>query len=194
MKTLFAATALTALATTAAAQDMQDVTIGGGLSNFGLAVQGEFDVAPDIKARAIVMGGLTLDDTFELDEDEVDGEAQFGGFALVGDYYPLQNAWRITGGLFLSNTEISGTVTGDQVYEGEVAFKNNVAPLIATGFSAPINEQWSFYGDLGVIISPLEVSSDSTDTDVQADIDELNSDLEDVPVFPYIAVGVSYQF
>lgn len=194
MRTLIVSLAMTAAGSLASAQNMQDVAIGGGLSNFGLAAQGEFDVAPDIKARAIVMGGLTLDDTFELDEDEVDGKAQFGGFALVSDYYPFQNPWRITGGLFLSNTEITGTVTGDETYEGEVTLKNTVAPMIATGFSAPISAQWSFYGDLGVIFSSLEVSSDSDDPDVQADIDELNSDLEDLPVFPYFAFGVSFQF
>lgn len=195
MKTLLSSVALVALATNASAQDMQGGTVGGGISNFGLAIQGEFDVAPQFKARAILMGGLSADDTFELDEDEVEGEADFGGFALLGDYYPLQNAWRISGGLFFSNTEINGTVTdGGLTYEAEVLFKNEVAPIITTGFSAPIADQWSFYGDLGVIISPLEVSSDDTTAGVQDDIDELNDDLEDIPVFPYIGFGVTYEF
>ena len=195
MKTLLSSVALVALATTGSAQDIQDVTIGGGISTFGLAVQGEFDVAPQLKARANLMGAPSIDDTFELDDDEVDGEADFVGFAGLSDYYPLQNACRFSGCLFFTNTEISGSVDNEgDPYEADIKFKNEVAPMITTGFSAPIADQWSFYGDVGLIISPLEVSSDSADTDIQDDIDDLNGDLEDIPVFPYVGFGVSYKF
>ncbi|MEO0930314.1 MAG: hypothetical protein AAFY14_06650, partial [Pseudomonadota bacterium] len=71
---------------------------------------------------------------------------------------------------------------------------NPVAPMITTGFSTEVAPGWSVSGDIGVIFSSLEVSSDEDDPVVQDDIDELNSDLEDVPLFPFVAIGVSYAF
>ncbi|MDX8350399.1 hypothetical protein SLH49_20615 [Cognatiyoonia sp. IB215446] len=195
LKSLIITTALATYATTAFSQNAGDFAVGLGATNFGLSLEGEYTVNPQVRVRGLIMGGLTIDDEFEVDDATVDGEAEFGGFALLGDYYPLGNAWRISGGLFVSNTEITGLVDDDGLeYEGTVEFTNSVAPMIATGFSTSFADGWSVSGDLGVIISSLEVSSDEDDPVVQADIDELNDDLEDVPVYPIVGVTVSYQF
>ena len=194
-KTIIAATTLCTFGAAATAQDVGDVSAGVGITNFGLSLEGEYMAAPQIGIRGMIMGGLSLDDEFELDEATVDGEANFGGFALIGDYYPFANPWRISGGLFFSTSEITGDVTdGLTTYEGENGLTNGIAPLITTGFSAEIAPGWSLSGDLGVIISSLEVSSDDADPLVQADIDELNSDLEDIPVLPFFGVAVSYSY
>ena len=195
LKTIFAATALSTIGAIAAAQEVGDVSAGVGLTTYGLSIEGEYTAAPQIGVRGMLIGGFSIDDEFELDEATVDGEASFGGFALIGDYYPLSNPWRISGGLFFSTSEITGDVTdGLTTYEGEIAFTNEVAPMITTGFSAEVAPGWSLSGDFGFIISSLEVSSDDADPLVQADIDELNSDLEDIPVLPFAGFAVSYSF
>lgn len=194
-KALIAATALTAIGTLATAQESGQISVGVGSTNFGLSLEGEYTVSPQFGVRGMLMGGLSIDDEFELDEATIDGEADFGGIALVGDYYPLSNAWRVSGGLFISNTEISGIVDDEgTVYEGEIEFANSVAPMITTGFSTQIAQGWSISGDIGVIISNLEVSSDDADPIVQSDIDDLNDDLEDVPVFPFVGFAVTYSY
>ena len=38
------------------------------------------------------------------------------------------------------------------------------------------------------------ISSDNTDPDVRASINDANDDLSDIPVFPYIGFAVSYSY
>ena len=192
-KTLIAASALAAIATAATSQTVNDISVGLGSTSFGRALEGAYTISPQVGVRGLLMGGPTLD--YESEDATVDGEAKFGGFAAVGDYYPFANAWRISGGIFISNTEITVGVNDEGLeYGGKIEFVRPVAPMVTTGFSAEVAPGWSFSGDIGVIFSSLEVSSDEDDPVVQDDIDELNSDLEDVPVFPFVAIGVSYAF
>ena len=194
-KTLLAATAIGAAATASAAQDFSDLSVGVGVTNFGLSLEAEWDVSPQMGVRGMLMGGFSLDDEFDVDGETVDGEADLGGFAVVADYYPLANPWRVSGGLFFSNSEVTGEVSDEGItYDGEIKFKNEVAPLITTGFSTEVAQGWSVSGDIGVIVSSLEVSSDDTTDIVQDDIAELNDDLEDVPVLPFIGFAVSYSY
>ena len=195
LKTMFATTALCSIGAMAAAQEVGDVSAGIGLTTYGFSLEGEYIAAPQIGVRGMLIGGFNLEDEFDLEDATVDGEASFGGFALIGDYYPLSNPWRISGGLFFSTSEITGDVTeGLLTYEGEIAFTNEIAPMITTGFSTEFAPGWSLSGDLGFIISSLEVSSDDADPLVQADIDELNDDLGDIPVLPFLGFAVSYSY
>ncbi|MEL7181043.1 MAG: hypothetical protein AAFN63_14530 [Pseudomonadota bacterium] len=195
LKLTMAAMAAACLSTVAQAQNIGEISVGVGVTNFGFSLQGEYDVAPQVAVRGMIMGGFSIDDTFEVDDAEVDGDAELGGVAILADYYPLSNPWRVSGGLFFSTTEISGDVTdGLLTYEGEVALTNEIAPMITTGFNTDIAPGWALSGDIGMIISSLEVSSDDDDADVQDEIDELNSDLEDLPVLPFIGFAVSYTY
>ena len=188
------AAAFTTFTVTASAQEIGDTFFGVGVTNFGLALQGEYTVNPNLNIRGAIMGGLSLDDEFEVEDYTVDGTADFGGLSIVADYYPFENAWRISGGLFFSNSEITGDFTGPEDFDGKVKFANEVAPLITTGFRTELASGWALSGDIGVIISPLEASSSDTSTAVQDEIDALNDDIEDIPVFPYIGTAVSYRF
>ncbi|MFU8825510.1 MAG: hypothetical protein ACNA7N_14840, partial [Yoonia sp.] len=79
-------------------------------------------------------------------------------------------------------------------YEGKVAFKNDIAPIITTGINYPFGSGWAFSGDVGVIVSSLEVSSNTDDPEAIESIAEANSDLSDIPVFPYIGFAASYSY
>ncbi|KQI73461.1 hypothetical protein AN191_00735 [Loktanella sp. 5RATIMAR09] len=195
LKAILAVTALGTMATGAVAQNFDGVSFGAGVTNFGLSLEGEYTVTPQVGVRGMVMGGFSFDDEFDVDDATIDGEVDLGGVAVLADYYPLGNAWRLSGGLFFSTSEVTGTVTDGLVtYDGQINFKNEVAPLISTGFSTEVASGWSVSGDIGVIVSSLEVSSDDDTGTVQADIAELNADLEDVPVLPFIGVAVSYSY
>lgn len=192
---IFAALVAGGLAVPAQAQDFSDLSFGLGLNIFGATLHGEYALQPNLSIRAMVMGGFSFDDEFEFEDTIVDGTADLGGFAVLADFYPLANPWRVSAGLFLSNNEVKGDFDDDGVtYQGEVAFENDIAPLLTTGFSVPFASGWSFSGDVGVIVSSLEVSSNSTDPDVIDSIAEANADLSDIPVFPYIGIAVSYAY
>lgn len=177
------------------AQDIGEISVGVGVTNFGYSLEAEYGISPTLAVRGIIMGGFSIDGEFEIEDETVDGEANLGGFSVVADYYPLANPWRISGGLFFSNSDVSGTFDdGMTTYEGVIEFENEVAPLITTGFSTEVAPGWSVSGDIGFIISSLVASSDDADLDVQADIDDINADLSDIPVFPYIGFAVSYTY
>ncbi|KJZ19284.1 hypothetical protein [Loktanella sp. S4079] len=182
------------IGTAAPAEETGDFSMGLGVSNFGVALTGEYTTSPQWNIRGVVMGGFSFDDTFQEDDYTIVGRAELGGVALFADYYPLDNAWRMTGGVFMSNSELTGDFTGPENFTGDMGFANELVPMIATGFKAQVSDTVSFYGDVGVMFSSLEVSSDSTDPAVQTEIDELNDDLDDMPVFPYIETGVSFRF
>lgn len=195
IRSLVTTMALGSLAGAVSAQGVGEISAGVGVTNFGLSLQGEYKASPQVGVRGMLMGGFNLDDEFDVDDASVDGDASLGGVAVVADYYPLSNPWRVSGGLFFSTSEVTGEVTdGLLTYEGEITFQNDIAPMITTGFNAEIATGWSLSGDVGVIISSLEVSSDDADPAVQQEIDDLNDDLEDLPVFPFVGIAVSYSY
>jgi hypothetical protein len=181
----------------AQAQDFSDVSVGVGVTSFGYALQGEYQLQPNIGLRAMIMGGIKVSGESTEDDVAIDGTLELGGVAMLADYYPLSGAWRVSAGLFLSNTELNGTfVDAGTNYEGKVAFENEIAPIITTGFKYPFGSGWSFSGDVGVIVSSLEISSPDAagEPDVQDSIDDANADLSDIPVFPYVGFAISYSY
>lgn len=190
-KQLFFASAIAMTGTGVFAQDM---SVGLGLTNFGLSLQGDYAIQPKLHVRGMVMGGFEFTDTFEQEDYTVDGKVTLGGAAAIADFYPLAGAWRISGGVLFSSSELTGDFVGAENFTGSAALKEDVAPMVTTGFSASLPGGVSIYGDAGVVLSAIEVSSDSVDPTVQDEITTLNNDLSDVPVFPFIGVGLSYSF
>ncbi|MBR2575423.1 MAG: hypothetical protein IKE14_13955 [Loktanella sp.] len=189
------AIAVCAMATTATAQDRGAVSAGLGVTSFGYALEGAYQLRPTLGLRGMIMGGFSIDDTFDYEDTAVDGTADLGGTAVVADYYPLANAWRMSGGLFFSNSDVSGSFTeGAVTYDGKLAFENDVAPMVTTGVRIGFGAGWGLSGDIGVIMSSLQVSSSNTNPTVQTAVNDTNADLSDVPVFPFAGFTVSYAY
>ena len=189
------AIAVCAMATTATAQDRGAVSAGLGVTSFGYALEGAYQLRPTLGLRGMIMGGFSIDDTFDYEDTAVDGTADLGGVAVVADYYPLANAWRMSGGLFFSNSDVSGSFTeGAVTYDGKLAFENDVAPMVTTGVRIGFGAGWGLSGDIGVIMSSLQVSSSNTNPTVQTAVNDTNADLADVPVFPFAGFTVSYAY
>lgn len=187
------AIAVCAMATTATAQDRGGVSAGLGVTSFGYALEGAYQLHPTLGLRGMIMGGFSIDDTFDYEGASVNGTADLGGTAVVADYYPLANAWRMSGGLFFSNSDVSGSFTeGAVTYDGKLAFENDVAPMVTTGVRVGSEAGWGLSGDIGVIVSSLQVSSGNTDPTVQTAVNNTNADLSDVPVFPFAGFAVSF--
>lgn len=194
-KTLALVSTLAIAAQTVSAQEVGDLSVGIGATSMGASLEVQYGATPNLAVRGMVMGGINLDDEFDVEDGTLDGKAELGGLAVVGDYYPFANPWRVSGGLFFSNFSLSGTYTDTSgSYEADIAFKEDVIPMITTGFDYEFTSGWSLTGDVGVLVSSLEASSDSADPTVQADIADLNADLEDVPVFPFVGLAVTYTY
>ncbi|MGJ8622797.1 MAG: hypothetical protein ACSHW1_08465 [Yoonia sp.] len=207
LRTLASATALTAACTIANAQDSGDISVGVGLSTFGANLEAAYQITPDLRARGALMGGLNLDFE-ESDDADIEGEFNLGGAALLADYYPLQNGWRVSGGLFFSNTDLTATGTVE-TEPGPVSrsatvsaqFENEIAPMITTGYDWSFSDSWALTSELGVIFGGgIDLSFETDDAADQAaidddpDVQEAIADAADITVLPYLSLGVSYRF
>ena len=179
----------------------QDYSLGGGLTSLGPTIEGTYDLNDRIDLRSQLIGGFSVSVTETLEVNgsdyDIDGDATFGGLALLSDYYPTASGWRVSGGLFFSNTNLSANFVGAETpegFEGEVAFKNEVAPMITTGYKHGFARNWYVAGDIGAIISQLEASTDSTDEAVLSEVDSINDELSELPAVPYLSVTVGYQW
>lgn len=195
-RALVLAAALASTSGLASAQEAGDVSVGLGFTNFGFSLEGEYAINEQAGVRGLIMGGLSFEGDFESDGTTVDGESNFGGFAVMGDFYPMAGAWRVSGGLFISNNDISGTIESNgESFSGSIELANEVAPMLTTGFSTSIADGWAFNSDIGVIFSSLEATGEGVLTpNEQAELDDLNASLEDIPVLPFVGLSISYSY
>ncbi len=210
LKTILYATALTAVASTATAQEVGEFTVGAGLSSFGANIEGAYQVAPQFRARGAFMGGFSYEFEDSDGDAEIKGDFDLGGIAILADYYPLGNGWRVSGGLFYSNTELSadgtvevedGMTTRDAEASVSATFENELSPMITTGYDLSFGDGWAFTSEIGVIFNgginiefDAENDADQADIDNDQDAQDLISDAGDITALPYLSLGVSYRF
>ncbi|WP_373634887.1 hypothetical protein [Yoonia sp. SS1-5] len=157
------------------------------------------------------MGGLSFEERDTNGDETTTTEVELGGFALLGDYFPTQSGWRISGGLMFATGEANALVEGDievngTVYPGETleiaaVFNNEIAPMITTGYDWRFGNGWSFNSEIGaVFIDGITLTATSSNTTAQAEIEndpdyqQAQQDAADVAIAPYLAFGVSYEF
>lgn len=210
-----ASTAAAALmvAGTAQAQDIgfDNVTVGAGVSTLGIFVEPSMPVAPNIEARLPVYLGSYSDTFTDDDNNDFSVDAQVTAAHVMADYYLGSFGFRLSGGLSLGGYKLDAdattpTITFDGTnYTGDFDFtveqSNNVAPVLAIGIQREIAANFGFTAEIGARITTLEVSATGQEVlstnnrdDFNADIAEINSDLEDIPAIPFISLGVTYRF
>lgn len=205
-RTIFVAVSMTAFGNLASAQDAGDTTVAAGLSTFGLNLEGAYQIDPQLRVRGALMGGFSADYEESDADGTVEGSFDLGGVAVIADYYPMQNGWRVSGGLFISNTELEATGTVDVAGTDEQAtvsasFANDITPMLTTGYDWGFGNGWSFTSEVGVVLTGgIDVSFDATDPTAQSEIDddaevqETIDDAADITALPYLAFGVSYRY
>ncbi len=207
MKNFYAACLVVLGASAATAQDTGDISVALGVSSLGGNIEAAYQIDPSYRVRGALIGGV--DYSYEESDDDADfeGSIELGGLALIGDFYPLQNGWRVSGGLFFSNTELSATGTadieglGEEAVETTASFANDISPMITTGYDLRFGDGWSFNSEVGLIFTGgIDIDYTATDPLVQDQVDddpdlqEAQDDAEDISIFPYISLTMSYQF
>ncbi|WP_341367324.1 hypothetical protein [Yoonia sp. BS5-3] len=195
-------------ANAATAQEAGDVSVALGVSTLGANIEAAYQIDPTYRVRGALIGGIDFDYEESDDEADFEGSIELGGLALIGDFYPLQNGWRVSGGLLFSNSELSATGTADIEGLGEedvtisAAFVNDIAPMITTGYDANFGDSgWAFNTEAGLIFTGgIDLSFDADNAAVQdqvdddPDVQEAQSDAEDITLYPYVSLSVSYRF
>lgn len=206
MKTLITASLIGLCATAASAENDYEWSVGAGLSTLGANLEAQYRFDPSFAVRGIAITGVDVDFDESDDDFNVEGDAKLGAVALLGDYYPNQGNWRVSGGLLFSSSEIeaSGTVDIDGVSEAanvSAEFKNNVSPTLTTAYEWGFAKGWTLTPEAGVIFTGgIDLSVDAAGTTSQSDIDadediqDAISDAADLKVLPYISLTVSYRF
>ncbi|MDO6592002.1 hypothetical protein DS901_00255 [Loktanella sp. D2R18] len=207
MKALPIFCALLSTATPTFARDVGDTSVNLGVSTFGVNLEAAYQINPAIRVRGALMGGISLDYDENNDDGDFSGTFDLGGAAFLGDYYPGQSGWRISGGLFFSNTELSLTGTtdidglGSQSVTATAEFENKIAPMLSTGYDLAFGRGWSFNSEIGVIFNggiDLNIIADNSaiqqDVDDDTDVQDAKGDADDITVLPYIGVSLGYRF
>ena len=191
----------------AQAQETEGLSVGAGLSTFGANLEAAYHLNDNFRLRGALMGGFSADyDDTGIDGD-VEGEFNLGGLALLADYYFNQSGWRVSGGLFFSDTDLSATGTtdidglGDVVVTVDAKFENGIAPMVTTAYDWRFADGWSLSSEIGLIINGgIDVDFTASDSAVQdmvdddEDVQDTIDDASDITVLPYVSLLVAYQF
>ena len=132
----------------------------GGTLGFGVNVG--LDISEKFAARAL-FNTLGLDYEETESGNEYTGDLDLQTIGLVTDWHPFAGGFRVTGGAFLNNNEVSATASGQEVEIGDETYADGridmlldferIAPYFGAGWtSGPIGDPgFSFSADAGLL-------------------------------------------
>jgi hypothetical protein len=190
----------------------QDYGVAVKVSTLGVSLEGIRSLSEDFNARiGFSYFSYSLDGG--SDDYNYDASLQLLSFSILGDWFPFQNALRLTGGIVVNlnegdlkmNPKKSYTVGGTEYtpemlggMTGIINF-NKVAPYLGFGIGNPVSGSsgLSFSFDLGAIYqgSPnvdLKASGLLTPSGEQGPLIEEN--LSWFKFYPVLSFGLSYKF
>lgn len=197
---------------TAIAQD-GNTRFGLGVSTMGATLEGAYRINERFALRGL-LAGINASDKQTIDGIDYDVDGQLGGLGLLVDYYPGQSGFRLSGGAFISRTEFTGSATanspGDIDIDGtpiavgdsvttSVEFGRKVAPMLTLGYDQSLGKGWTLSGEIGAIISgdfnvDIDAPAYVSATDIANEEDSIRNDLNQLGVYPYVGLSVSYRF
>jgi hypothetical protein len=137
-----------------------------------------------------------------------DVQLKMSTLMVLGDWYPSDSGWRVTGGAVLNNNKINVNVTNATVNAkgglsavAEVKMADPISPYLGIGYSTKPKDAkgLGFNFDLGIMFQNPSVNLVLTGAGViQADADKQLANIKDatdkLKYMPVIGVGVSYAY
>ena len=205
------------IAATAASATVQADEIYGGIGFPGITLGISRSIAPAVSLRGEYSGGLNLSRNGQRNGIDFNGNLKAQSVSVLADYFPMDNGFRITGGLNFNNTKFKLNSTGigtATVNDKPVSLANDffnvevkqpgVTPYIGIGygFKPDSKSAWDFYADAGVMIGKFTTATNTSLLNqqgiTQADIDAQTATVRDsvskLSVLPKVSVGASYRF
>lgn len=196
--------------------------VGFGISGGTLGVGAEvsYPLTDRLGMRGLI-AGIDVGTDFEADDDglEYDGDLELRNAAALLDFHPWSGSFRLTGGVVFSNNEVRGTARCEQVAcdfgDGALATGDEAratvdfagaSPYLGLGWgSRPAGDSgWGITADIGVFYlgdpdAEVTIEGPSSANPVarqqaQQEEDEIEDDLDSVPLYPVLMVGASYRF
>ncbi|MES1940172.1 outer membrane protein domain-containing protein [Salinisphaera sp. T5B8] len=200
-----------------------DFSVGAVAGTLGLGGQVTYAWTERVQTRAMV-AGISADVDFEADggsDLEYSGNVDLLHGALLLDYHPFGGVFRLTGGVMLNDDKIDGSATCEQLacdlgdnesvlVRGDrldaTARYDSVSPYIGfgwgkspgaeggLGFSADIGVFYLGEPDVDVRLSGASSANPIARDAVEEEQDDIQDDLDKLPLYPVVMLGVDYRF
>lgn len=179
-----------------------------GVSALGFYIGPDYEINKNIRIRTPLYFGK-FSQTFDVEGNDVDASLNLNSLHIMGDYYFGASGVRASTGLAFGGYSLEGTATNltfdGTKYDGNFVAKMNqdkkVAPVFAIGYQHTFGDNWGFSAELGARITSVtlfitgqETLSASDFTKFETDLAEINRDLHDFNVIPFLSLAVSYRF
>lgn len=193
------------------------------ISTLGASAQVGYRTDYDFSVRA-AWNQLDLRKSFDVNRVKYQSDIKLKSMGLLLDYYPMNNGFHITAGLYRNQNEIraNGYVDGDVPVQfgghtfridgrtlGDVKAKvayAPIAPYLGVGYHNVTERGFSFATDVGVLyqgnaratVEPPSRIPNSNNPRVKEGMDRQKNDLESkankARWYPVVSMGVTYTF
>ena len=213
---------LALLAGFSCAANATDVGVSVTAGSTGLGLHASYPVMPKLNAR---VGVNYLNYNYDGSTSEADYKfnMKLTTVDMLADYFPMDNGFRMTGGLVYNGNKIDASMKAKNGTEyvlngttysaaqagsinGSVDFKK-IAPYLGIGWGNAVkNAGWGFSADLGVMFQGSP-NANLTNTGCQAPVNctqlasdiavekvKLNDKINSYNAYPVLRIGASYRF
>jgi hypothetical protein len=161
-----------------------------------VAVRGQYNWLPSQRFSGNV-GDFGTASTLTVD-------LTWNSLQLVGDWYPGDGGFRLSGGIVFNNTKIKLAGTGDvngtsRVIDAEIKLSDTVAPYLGLGYSTrpKYAKGLGFNFDLGVMFQNPKstlTAAGASQADINAQIAKMDDAIKVLKNMPVLGLGISYSF
>jgi len=200
-----------------------NVGVGAVAGTLGVGGQVSYAWTERVQTRVMV-AGASADVDFDADggsDLEYSGNVDLLHGALLVDYHPFGGVFRLTGGVMLNDDKIDGSATCEQLAcdlgdnEGilvrgdrldATARYDSVSPYVGIGwgkspgaegglgFSADIGVFYLGDPDVNVELRGASSTNPVVRDAVEEEQDGIQEDLDKLPLYPVVMLGVDYRF
>ncbi|MDP3651995.1 MAG: hypothetical protein Q8R67_09965 [Rhodoferax sp.] len=135
----------------------------------------------------------------------LDVKIDFNSLQLVGDWYPMGEGFRVSGGVVFNNNKITLNGTGSvnngpqTAVTAEIKMSDGVAPYLGIGYSTKpkVAKGLGFNFDLGVMVQNPKATLTApaaSAADVAAEQAQMQDAVDKLKYMPVLALGISYSF
>ncbi|RLJ18041.1 hypothetical protein DJ030_12535 [bacterium endosymbiont of Escarpia laminata] len=187
----------------------------GKAGSLGLGLEGTLGMTESLNAR-LGFNGFNYDYSYTLDDTDYDLTLDLQTISLLADWHPFDSGFRVSAGLMSNNNELTGRAlpVGGSLNIGGTDYDvgldaiigfNSTAPYLGIGWGNAISADkgWGFNLDVGVLfqgspevsLTPFGADAGIVDADdLAAEVQRVESDLENFKYYPVVSLGVSYKF